>query len=163
MNNDTKIEFFNQFRRSTNNRTVVDRILIIHGILKRKSFRDYKSEWINRSELISSSSSNFIFNDMIFLDIDDDTEFTLNDYEYILWIGFIDTYGLVNNPSVTWSFADQMSLEIFESPAYSIYLGSVLLGLPATEHPLSNYIVDKRSKLIISERNKKIDDIITNG
>lgn len=164
MKKETRLEFQKQYRERTRKFRKVNQITfrldIISDIIRSASFGHYLLSW-TKVAIDHGSRKDFTY-----LDIYDNSLFTMEDYEFILWFGFVHMYNSfikkasysVNNPKKI-SFNDKLTLELFNLPEYESFLDYVLSGL-TEDHVLYDYRNNKRKQLMASERIQTIKNIV---
>lgn len=99
--------------------------------------------------------------------INDKEPFSIKDYEFIIWFGFIT---IVNSYRRKFKNSDdnlrryllheRMTLEIFDTQEYNTYLTSVISPMIHKDHLLYDYINIKRNELLKSDRLYTLKQII---
>lgn len=132
-----KKEFKDKYISLVHHFSLTDKLEILDGIIRCRSFSEHQN-----------------------LFIDDPTPFTIKDYEYIIWIAFVELYQHVDDPPITFHFNQKMTLGVFESEAYSLTLMRVMAGIGSKDHLLYGYTETKRKELIAAQRMSVINNII---
>lgn len=164
MKKETRLEFQRQYRERTKKFNKVTqipyRLDVISDLLRSGSFGNYLMSW-TKVAIDHGGKEDFTY-----LEVFDNSLFTMEDYEYFLWFGFVNMYNSyikkasysVDNP-VKISINEKMTLELFDSAEHDSYIEYVLKGLPE-DHILYDYQNLKRKQLMISERINTIKEIV---
>lgn len=137
MNKETKKQYREKYNNMVYSLSLIERVNVLADIMGLKSLWDIKQ-----------------------LFMIDSTPFTLKDYEYIIWVGYVNIHNELEDSVVKYRINQKMTLEIFESSTYTLTLSTILLGVTRSDHPMFNYINTKRQELIATERMNTIKGII---